>query len=279
MALTKTIKFIQSLFPLLVLSTILTVGAFAQAEFSATELQRQIWAGQCANDCASEKRLLETQLLESPLEQVKDFRDREYPKKAVFVSGMRAILKIEEKYFPIQKSEVLAYRIDQLFQLSLAPTTVLREVNGKLSSLQLFVEGVENASMRGFNREERPQEILVFDYLTRNFDRHSENWMYFAGDDHPIAVDNDQSFILYVLDEIKDKFDTPATPTITQSQYQNFCKVQRADIIQVVSTVFEGDIALKISQGINTSREDMIRDFEVKTGTASSCIHTKTKSK
>lgn len=270
----KTHKYHGLFFPVFALSITLTAGIFAQAEPSATDLQKQIWAGQCPSDCVFEKNQLQMQLLESPIVQVKDISDRgvPYPKKAIFASGMRAMLKVEESYFAIQKSEVLAYRIDQLFQFNLVPTTVLRNVDGKLSSLQLFVEGVENASSRRLNNEHAPQELRLFDYLTRNFDRHSQNWMYFVGGDRPIAVDNDQSFSLYVFDELRAKFPIPPTPIVNEVQYKSLCNIQLKAIQQVVSGVFEGEMALKISAGINRSREDMILLYEKNNAATNSCL-------
>lgn len=271
----KSLTCIRLFIPCFVLSIVVITDVFALAEQSATDLQKQIWNGQCTNNCDTEKKQLENKLQSNQIIQIKDIanRDAPYPKKVVLEFEMKAMLKIEESYFPTQKSEYLAYQIDQLFHFNLVPATVLRNVDGKLSSLQLFVEGLEEAYSRGMDRKDVPQEILVFDYLTYNFDRHSQNWMYFPGSDHPVAIDNDQSFALYVFDDLRAQFPERITPIITEAQYKNLCQIRPNDIRQTVSSVFDSRISLKISEGIIRSHEELIYLFEKNASIIDSCLH------
>lgn len=274
MMIKKDYKYSKFIFTCFTLSIVIITDIFALAEPSASDLQKQIWKGLCSDNCDTEKKQLENKLQTNQIIQIKDISNRNvpYPKKVIFDSGMKAMLKIEESYFPIQKSEFLAYQLDQLFQFNLVPTTVLRNIDGKLSSLQLFVDGLEEAFSRGMNRDETPQEVLVFDFLTYNFDRHSKNWMYVTESDHPIAIDNDQSFGLYVLDELRSQFPERITPLITEAQYKKLCQIRPHDIRQIVYSIFESRIALKVSEGIISSHEKLIRMFEKNGSIPNSCL-------
>jgi hypothetical protein len=85
--------------------------------------------------------------------------------------------------------ELAAYRLSRLLGLDRVPPTVLREIDGREGSLQLWIEdarteadliqsgeGTMNAA-----RHLQRQTMLVFDNLIYNFDRHQNNVLYDRG--------------------------------------------------------------------------------------------------
>ena len=97
--------------------------------------------------------------------------------------------------------EVAAYRLSRLLGLELVPPTVLRTLDGREGSLQLWVENafteadaiLAKRPVFGASRHLQRQVLKVFDALIYNFDRHQNNLLY--GDDGRIwAIDHTRSF-------------------------------------------------------------------------------------
>ena len=123
-----------------------------------------------------------------------------------FTSGVKAIFKPETRFWMKDglegmlrnnpQSELVAYKLSQLFGLSAVPVTVIREIDGKVGSLQAFV--FERG--RPGNLIQSPSDplliqaadILIFDYVIRNIDRSDEN-IIFDGD-RLWAIDHGSSF-------------------------------------------------------------------------------------
>ena len=102
------------------------------------------------------------------------------------------------------RAEVLAYELDVLLDFNLVPPTVVRTIDGKLGSLQLFEEGISGVLLR-YNTDnvmDYDARVLVhhnikkqslFDYLINNGDRHRANYL-FTVNGRIISIDNGSSF-------------------------------------------------------------------------------------
>ncbi|HVS63548.1 MAG TPA: hypothetical protein VMT85_08600 [Thermoanaerobaculia bacterium] len=97
--------------------------------------------------------------------------------------------------------EVAAYRLSRMLGLQLVPPTVMRTIDGRSGSLQLWVENafteadaiLARRPVFGASRHLQRQILKVFDALIYNFDRHQNNLLY--GDDGRIwAIDHTRSF-------------------------------------------------------------------------------------
>jgi|GEM_PF-1463880 phage putative head morphogenesis protein, SPP1 gp7 family len=111
-----------------------------------------------------------------------------------FDDGSRAMFKPKDEESPklrqgvkagtYYQREAVAYDIAKIMDLDdLMPETVILEVNGKLGSVQAFVERASSAgdlygSERMFgNSPEDIQRATLFDAIMGNTDRHAGNWM------------------------------------------------------------------------------------------------------
>ena len=82
-------------------------------------------------------------------------------------------------------------RLNDALGLTLVPHTVVREINGKIGSVQEFEEHTVPQGAQ-FDRAQGEQ-FKVFDYLTGNSDRHDGNFLIRqdeSGGLHPVAIDN-----------------------------------------------------------------------------------------
>ncbi|MEK7358074.1 MAG: hypothetical protein AAB250_16630 [Bdellovibrionota bacterium] len=84
--------------------------------------------------------------------------------------------------------EIAAGLVDRQLGINAAPTIIEREVDGVRRTVQVFVE---DAPMGGSARW-NPDELGFFDYLIRNQDRNSMNYLNAGG--RPVAIDNAFSF-------------------------------------------------------------------------------------
>jgi hypothetical protein len=112
-----------------------------------------------------------------------------------FEDGTVAVFKPESPTYVF--GELLVYRISEYFGYHLVPPTVVRTINGKLGTLQLFIETERDPmeSLETFKHLlgrvpeiEKEREKLIH-YLAGQWDRHEGNLV--VDDlDHLIAVDN-----------------------------------------------------------------------------------------
>jgi hypothetical protein len=125
-------------------------------------------------------------------------------------SGLKAIFKPDpqhwvvdsknaNKYLSNSHAEVAAYQLSHALGLHLVPPTVLRQVDGKTGSLQVFVQGEQLvpalfAEFGGRTQGliEQASDLLAFDYLIRNPDRGQLNIIVY--DLFLWAIDNGSSF-------------------------------------------------------------------------------------
>lgn len=82
------------------------------------------------------------------------------------------------------QTEVAGYLLDRMIGLEMVPATVKRRVNGKIGSLQWFVEGMISESERLAKKlalpdleawNEQVYKVRLFDELISNADRHLKN--------------------------------------------------------------------------------------------------------
>jgi hypothetical protein len=96
------------------------------------------------------------------------------------------------------KREVAASRLNDALGLDLVPETVERTIDGKVGSLQLFVEGAKMARDAGGGLLQRlaGEKFRVFDYIVGNSDRHLGNLLvrHVGGENLPVLIDNGLSF-------------------------------------------------------------------------------------
>lgn len=106
-------------------------------------------------------------------------------------SNVRAVFKIKNNIHPSSNfaSEVAAYKIDQLGKFSLVPMTIIRHVDGKIGSLQYFVNGTKSA-LEIYNKS---ANLEVFDYIIRNNDRTANNIL-ITNKEREVAIDHGLSF-------------------------------------------------------------------------------------
>ncbi len=88
-----------------------------------------------------------------------------------FGNGIRAVFRSFHPYAP-----VVAYGIDRLLELNIAPLAIPYELGGVKGTLQIHMNGI----VKGGNnfKEERytREDIFTLDYLLQDKDRHGDNW-------------------------------------------------------------------------------------------------------
>jgi Phosphatidylinositol 3- and 4-kinase len=111
--------------------------------------------------------------------------------KVQLSSSVWGILKTSSKSAENPRYEVAAYLIDRQLAIHKTPLTVLRsEPNGSVSSLQLFLE-IDHVPS---NNKPNPDELLFFDYLIGNRDRHGGNYITDPNHKNIIAIDHGMAF-------------------------------------------------------------------------------------
>jgi len=117
-----------------------------------------------------------------------------------FQNGIKAVFKPTNDVYP----EYTAYQLDQLGQFGIVPMVVVRTVNGRQGTVQYFLNGmsagdVSQISSTNFRR------MVIFDYLMRNRDRDTSNFLYWSDLNRVVAIDNGASFFRScgIPDEIK----------------------------------------------------------------------------
>lgn len=124
--------------------------------------------------------------------------------------------------------ERAAFLVDQALGFNLVPTTVIREVKGEVSSVQIFVpngETVAQMSMEKFKgRKQNPdfqaqvEMLTIFDYLIYNSDRHASNLLINSDGVH--AIDNSLAFSDNVLKTLESAVDQPISSKVREMVHQ-----------------------------------------------------------
>jgi len=123
--------------------------------------------------------------------------------------GGRVIFKpfdgedFELKEYVQYKRERAAYLFDTIFNWGLVPPTVIREINGRIGSAQVFVEDArhtdgENEKL-GSVFEKDVSRLDAFDFLIGNDDRNPGNYLIKEG--RLVAIDNGLTFQAATEDE------------------------------------------------------------------------------
>jgi hypothetical protein len=161
----------------------------------------RVWIGHEADY----EKYLET----APIEKIEDVGSGvTHPRRAFFAPGglaASAIVKhlppgIREGFWESYKSEIAAYRLDQVLGLNMVPVTVERRIEGELDAVGLWLEGCR--LLKGVDQSTCPDPDAwarqvcrqrVFDDLIANIDRNSGNILI---DDewHLILIDHSRAF-------------------------------------------------------------------------------------
>lgn len=115
-----------------------------------------------------------------------------------FTNKLRGIMKPHyEVYESNYRSEILAYELDQLFGFNLVPITFERSYKGRKSSIQLFMESSDTASIKKGQIEKQK----VFDWLINSKDRHDGNFL-ISKKGEVISIDNGISLTGRYLEDV-----------------------------------------------------------------------------
>lgn len=195
-------------------------GLNAQAVSASSENpQGAIWrlreAGQTYDADQAENHLSKV-LTTNPLNDISKLGDGVSNSFLVRFSGrVYAVLKEADPDYPKSyNSELAAYRLDRLFDLNLVPLTVLREVDGKTYSVQLFYPKGVRGDAKDNDLLTRRADLYMFDYLISNGDRglSSRKNVLLGEDGRLVAIDHGRAFI-YVNARGVDPLDLHARPT------------------------------------------------------------------
>jgi hypothetical protein len=126
----------------------------------------------------------------------------------VFDNGIQAIFKADSWKLsdPISwfygnnnladaKSEIAAYKMDQLLGTNLVPLTIPFTLHGIPGSLQYFVK---DTSSGGSTWLYTFRTLKLFDYVIGNMDRHGNNWLSSNNSLRLVAIDHGLSFRVYL---------------------------------------------------------------------------------
>lgn len=103
----------------------------------------------------------------------------------------------ELKFYVQYKREMAAYLFDKIFSWGLVPPTVIRDIDGRVGSAQLFVEDahlhadVSSDELSDMFRKDQ-SKLNAFDFLIGNDDRNPENYLIKEG--RIVAIDNGLTF-------------------------------------------------------------------------------------
>jgi hypothetical protein len=109
-----------------------------------------------------------------------------------FSNGMKGVFKPHVGMHSNAGSEVGAFRFDRLLGFDLVPVTTVREVDGEVGSLQLFMPHAVNAEQTSIPRPSARMDL--FDYLIQNIDRHLANFMVQPWNGRLVAIDHGLTF-------------------------------------------------------------------------------------
>lgn len=97
------------------------------------------------------------------------------------------------------KNERAAYLVDRFLNLRLTPPTVIRKIDGKIGSIQKFIENTSTANSMDRERVEFIEaykndliKLWIFDLIIKNRDRHGGNLL--VKGDNIYAIDHGFSF-------------------------------------------------------------------------------------
>jgi len=114
------------------------------------------------------------------------------------------------------EKEIAAYLLSNALKLGLVPLTVRRTVQGSAGGVQYFVENTQagkaaNISANNFRK------MMIFDFILRNRDRDTSNFLFVPATSQVVAIDNAASFYLGcgILSDIKKSLEIEKTLAAT----------------------------------------------------------------
>jgi hypothetical protein len=115
----------------------------------------------------------------------------------------KAIFKVIDDDGRRYAHEVAAYKLDRLLGLGMVPPTIVREIDGRVGSLQLWVENaVSEVDRRDENLQPADSEAFqkelnaaaVFDLVIFNIDRNGSNMLISPADWRIHLIDHERAF-------------------------------------------------------------------------------------
>jgi hypothetical protein len=207
---------------------------FAQAPAPAS-VGAKTWVGRYAE--------LEEYLRAAPVERIEEVPiGVTKPKRVFFARGgpvESATFKVlpmgrRSGYWEAHRSEVAAYELDRLLGLDMVPVTVERHVEGKLASVQLWVEGCRMIKDVDQSACPRPDEWAkqvcrqrVFDNLVANIDRNAGNILV-DGQWNMVLIDHSRAFASNTM---------PFEKQMTRIDREMFAKLKALDESGLMKTV------------------------------------------
>ena len=120
--------------------------------------------------------------------------------------SIRAVRKRGRDYGASVSKEYLSYLCSEVFGFNLVPLTVLREGNGVISSLQLFIENKKKLTDKLLQSELIKKQLamqMIFDLIIENIDRGTpqipHNYLLSSKNDI-ISIDHEFTFGFYPID-------------------------------------------------------------------------------
>jgi hypothetical protein len=106
----------------------------------------------------------------------------------------------QKGFWESYQGEVAAYEFDKVLGLDMVPPTVVREIDGKRGSLQLWVEGcklyrdVQSGTPQSVDWSHQLSRMKLFDSLICNRDRNAQNFLV-SSDWVIVLIDHSRAFI------------------------------------------------------------------------------------
>lgn len=96
-----------------------------------------------------------------------------------FEGNVQAVIKtytgLRQSSLPY--NEIFVYHLDRLLKFDLVPTTVVRNVDQKLASLQILIKNTQRGGVDFRLENYTDDQLYALDFITENLDRHGGNWL------------------------------------------------------------------------------------------------------
>lgn len=137
------------------------------------------------------------------------------------------------------KRERAAYLVDRAFGFGLVPPTVIREVDGKIGTVQEYIEDsipgtryVYEAFDKNDKFWQERMKLWVFDHIIYNSDRHYGNFR--IKEEKIYAIDNGLSFGVAYLSADRELYDAPVPKKITKALRRFVAAPDKQEILRGV---------------------------------------------
>jgi hypothetical protein len=146
-----------------------------------------------------------------------------------YTAGITAIFKPSGELWDMDpEAELAAYRLSELFEFWIVPTTVEKTIDNQSGVVQYFVKNMTEGNTSNVSAR-NIRKLLIFDYLVSNTDRNYHNVLYSVSDNLVYAIDHGRSFKmpcgisseikkhLEIETELRDKFRTLSQETVVNT--------------------------------------------------------------